>query len=466
VTVSLTEVLAERAGPMVVKELRQGLRARVFGVVFGVLLLACLLVALVAYGQALGAVGEALGPRFVTSYLVALGMVTFFVIPFSAFRSMMRELEGETWSLLVLTGLDARAILGGKWLTAMSQAVLFGSACAPFVLFSYYLNGVDLLRLVTSLGACAVWSALLTAMAIGLATQSRGRLARSSSNVSIIGVLLMAMWAGDGVLAAMINSDFLVARVVVGLGPALVLCLGTTVLVLEGAAAGMALTTEQTRARPRRALLLTVLATLGAGSWLFVRVHGREEGAALGAVALCFYLVLAGFFAISEHDGFPPHARGGWLTRPGAFRSFSLVAALLVLVALTCLFCVQLVHGDDRASRVVIAAAAYPLLYLSLGAIAGRMEVLERFGQPLATRGAFAVLTAVGIVVPPLASFVTGGQVNAVNPNTFNPFMGLVNYLDRRSDELNANLAVLLAFTALAGLGALVVLGRRDGARR
>jgi hypothetical protein len=253
---------------------------------------------------------------------------------------------------------------------------------------------------------------------------------------------------------------------VVGLGPALVLCLGTTVLVLEGAAAGMALTTEQTRARPRRALLLTVLATLGAGSWLFVRVHGREEGAALGAVALCFYLVLAGFFAISEHDGFPPHARGGWLTRPGAFRSFSLVAALLVLVALTCLFCVQLVHGDDRASRVVIAAAAYPLLYLSLGAIAGRMEVLERFGQPLATRGAFAVLTAVGIVVPPLASFVTGGQVNAVNPNTFNPFMGLVNYLDRRSDELNANLAVLLAFTALAGLGALVVLGRRDGARR
>ena len=73
--------------------------------------------------------GIAFGKDFFGGYLTALGAVTFFVIPFVAFRSMLRELEDETWVLLTLTGLGSISIVRGKWVSAMSQALLFGSAC-------------------------------------------------------------------------------------------------------------------------------------------------------------------------------------------------------------------------------------------------------------------------------------------------------------------------------------------------
>ncbi len=463
-TLHWTERLAEWAGPMVVKELRQGLRAKVFGVVFGLLLVVCLVVAVVAYGQANGAVGTALGARFVVVYLLALGLVAFFVIPFAAFRSMLREVEGETWSLLILTGLDSRDILRGKWLTSMSQAALFASACAPFVLFSYELNGVELPQVVVALVVCAVWSGTLTALAIGLATQARSRLANSTSSVSIIGVLLVAMWAGDAVMGWLVDSPYSLSRGSALLLPVATLALGTTALALESAAASLRLPTELARARPRVALLLTMVSTLAVTALMFVRVRGGRDGATFGALGLGFYLVLVGLFAISESDGYPPHAPRGPLVRPGALRSFLLVAVLLVLMAGTFVGCLRVVGLDGRALRSVVASAAYPLLYLSLAVIVGRWRVFERFGVALATRVAFLSLVALGFIVPMLFCLFTGQQLNARGPNTFNPFLGLANFVDDVGFEFDWNLKVLAATALFAAGCATVVLSRRDGA--
>ncbi len=128
------EQLSERAqevvGPIVVKEVRQGLRARVFGVFFGLMLAACLVVAIIAL--ATSSAYDQGGRDAFGAFLVALNVVCCFVIPYTAFRSMAREREDETWVLLALTGLGARSIVRGKWLSASAQAMLFASACAPF----------------------------------------------------------------------------------------------------------------------------------------------------------------------------------------------------------------------------------------------------------------------------------------------------------------------------------------------
>jgi hypothetical protein len=147
-------------------------------------------------------------------------------------------------------------------------------------------------------------------------------------------------------------------------------------------------------------------------------------------------------------------------------RSFTLVAALLVLVAATFLGCLRFGHADHRAARTVVAAAAYPLLYLSLGVIVGRVRLLDRFGVTLATRGAFGVVTTLAIVAPPLFCVFTGQQLNAVRPNTLNPFIGLANIVDRRGDELDGNLVVLVGCALVATAWATAVLARRDGAWR
>ena len=164
VSITLGERFVESVGPIVVKEVRQGLRAKVFAIFFGSLLVVCLSMALVAVAQATESAGIAFGKDFFGGYLTALGAVTFFVIPFVAFRSMVRELEDETWVLLTLTGLGSISIVRGKWVSAMSQALLFGSACAPFVLFCYFLNGIDILQIVAALVLAAGWSAFLTSV--------------------------------------------------------------------------------------------------------------------------------------------------------------------------------------------------------------------------------------------------------------------------------------------------------------
>ena len=79
-------------------------------------------------------------------------MVHFFIIPYSAYRSLAREREDETWVLLILTGLGPRRILRGKVASFLVQAGLYASAVGPFLLFSYYLNGIDLPTILLVLG--------------------------------------------------------------------------------------------------------------------------------------------------------------------------------------------------------------------------------------------------------------------------------------------------------------------------
>lgn len=134
----------DRLNPLVVKELRQGLRTRVFWVCFGLMLLACLAVALVAYVDTREGAYARRGQGYFFSFFVCLGVAHFFVIPYSAYRSLAREREDETWVLLVLTGLGPRRILRGKVASFLVQAALYASAAGPFLLFSYFLNGITL----------------------------------------------------------------------------------------------------------------------------------------------------------------------------------------------------------------------------------------------------------------------------------------------------------------------------------
>ncbi len=454
----------ERAGPLVVKELRQGLRARVFGIVFGLVLFSCFALAVFAFADS-QALGTPRGPKYVGTYLACLGLVTFFVIPFTAFRSMMREQEDETWVLLVLTGMGARSIVRGKWLSAMLQAALFASACAPFVLFSYFLNGIDLLHVVVALGLCATWSALLTAAAIGLATQSRSRLARGGSNVAVIGLLLLATLAGDAVLAELSrNVSFDRDRgLLESLGVLSVLALGTTHLVLDGAAYAMALPSELRVSHPRRGLLVVVLLALSLAVGLFFARKGGEQAATLAALFSSLYLVGVGVFAISERDGYPSLASGGWVTRPGAARSVAVLFALLALVAVVWGVVVVVVGGSDRYWRVVLVAPLYPMLYLSLGVVVGRSHLLvTRFGETVATRAGFVTATAVGITFPPLFSIMVGGRPNDVGPNLFNPIIGLVNFIDHGYDIGMPGVLVLVSAAGTFAMVALAMLKARD----
>src|SRR5262249_1830468 len=126
----------------------------------------------------------------------SLGLVQYFVIPYSAYRSMAREREEETWVLLTLTGLGPRRILRGKMGSFMLQGILYTSAAAPFLLFSYFLNGIDLVTILCVVVAGVAWQLLLTSICVSMATLAVSRLMAGLLHFVTLGLLFQGTWVG------------------------------------------------------------------------------------------------------------------------------------------------------------------------------------------------------------------------------------------------------------------------------
>ncbi len=467
----VAERLAELAGPLVVKEVRQGLRAKVFAICFGLLLLACVAAALVAAADASSA-ARPTGPDYLGLFFGAQTVVCLFVIPFTAFRSMAKEREEETWVLLALTGMPARRIVRGKVGSALAQALLFASCCAPFVLFSYYLNGVDVVTLGVGLWLTFCACVFLVCGAVALGTEGHARVVRTG--VQLLAVLLLfgctAIAFGFGVGLAKeggqwVNEDgFLV---VVG-ALSFALLSGAWVLV-EAAASNLALATENATGGVRKALVVQHLLGLGlafAAAFHEKRVEG-QLAAALSVVS-SLMLVATGFFLVSEDDGYTRKrvGRPRWTT-PGAKRGWTLLLKLLALDTAGWFIFLVVFADTERWLTPLLAAPAYVAFYLSLAAALGRTPLLERFGAKGGTRAAFAGSVALAAVMLPVLSVVAGGRANDTFFNHLNPFFGMVNFLERSwSGDAWGGLTALGLFCALSMAFAWGQLTAKDRERR
>jgi hypothetical protein len=141
---------ADRWPPMVVKELRQGLRAK--GFVFPFLALHVLVLGAVAVefiltnstsGSGSWASGMARGPGvfWVVVYLVVAG-----VMPLRLMESLQGESEGRNTELLLLGGLTRWQIVRGKWQVQAVLTLLSLLSLLPYMLVRYFFGGVELVQ--------------------------------------------------------------------------------------------------------------------------------------------------------------------------------------------------------------------------------------------------------------------------------------------------------------------------------
>jgi hypothetical protein len=473
-----SERLVDAVGPIVVKEVRQGLRAKVFAICFGLLLFACLVVALIA-AEIEGREGETMGPKYLTLFSCGLGLVCFFVIPYTAYRSMAREREDETWVLLVLTGLSSRRIVRGKVASALSQAVLYSSAGAPFMLFSYFLNGVDLptLGLVVLFASC--WAIFLTSLAVALGTEGRSRIGRSLIHFLVLALLVAATVGGMafGVnLAEKGSRWFAESGFQIFILFYVALTMSVSLLLVEGAAAGLSLATESSVGAVRAVLLMQHVVGIAA-TYLGMSLYpgARAGTATIGSLTTSLLLVAAGFFFVSEADGFPRANRGGgsWLTA-GGLRGWRLIMLMLAADTIAWAALHRLAsHGtyygfnwDHHELAAMFAAPLYVGFYLSLAVVVGRLSSLRRLGEPLATRIAFFGAVLAAAVLSPVVAVISGKKAANVDYNHLNPIFGLVNFLDRADkDASQAGLMMLLIGFLLMAPTAWLVLRRLDKVR-
>lgn len=155
---------SEWLNPILVKETRQALKSRQFGITF-TLVLTC------AWGWSMLGV-SAIGPDIYhgfygydmfSGYFLILAFPLLVIVPFGAFRSLAAEREDGTYELLSVTTLRPRQIVGGKLGSAVVQMLVYFSAVSPCLAFTYMLKGIDIATV-----ACVLYYAFLASLGLSV----------------------------------------------------------------------------------------------------------------------------------------------------------------------------------------------------------------------------------------------------------------------------------------------------------
>ena len=122
---------SDRLPPMLVKELRQGLRARIFVAVFlGLQLFLGLVMLLATTASGLDGAGQVISQIIFLFFSLAVLVVQ----PLRGMNALYGEIKSSTIDMMVLTRLSARRIVIGKWAAVVGQTLLLFISIVPYLI--------------------------------------------------------------------------------------------------------------------------------------------------------------------------------------------------------------------------------------------------------------------------------------------------------------------------------------------
>lgn len=160
---------SDRLPPMLVKELRQGLRAKTFvGVFLGLQLFLAIVMLFATTASGLDGAGEAVSRIIFFFFSLAVLVVQ----PLRAMNALHSEIKTTTIDMMVLTRLNARRIVAGKWAAIVGQTLLLFVSIVPYLILRYFFGGMNLFAELLALGSMFILSACLTAFNVGISSNS------------------------------------------------------------------------------------------------------------------------------------------------------------------------------------------------------------------------------------------------------------------------------------------------------
>lgn len=164
-TVAPLTDFSDKYSPMVVKELRQGLRTKMFGgMMLGVHAI-LLLITLAGISSTRGQEKEIVNG--------IISFVLYVIFPLSGFSALAGEIKANTMDMLVLSRLSAGRIVFGKWAAVVLQSLLLTVSILPYMVARYFFGGADLMTDILFLFQTWLGSAVLTAAVVALSTQKQ-----------------------------------------------------------------------------------------------------------------------------------------------------------------------------------------------------------------------------------------------------------------------------------------------------
>lgn len=174
--------------PLLVKELRQGLRGRLFVIPF------CILHGVLA----LGSLDRSLPAAQL--FWLGLGAMLILLLPSRNLSALGEERDANTLDTLLLTGLTPWRIVWGKWASAAALILLTALSAVPYVVMRWVHGGQPLRTEGAMLVVAVVLGLSLTAVLTALSVL-RSPLLRNAAAVFIAGVAYIktfAPYAGGG----------------------------------------------------------------------------------------------------------------------------------------------------------------------------------------------------------------------------------------------------------------------------
>jgi hypothetical protein len=164
VTLNPLSDFSDRLSPMVVKELRQGLRTRMFALLMLILHGLLILVTLIS-----GVNDRGVDTSWMLQGLSILCLCI--IMPLRGFSAVAGEMQRNTLDMLVLTRLSAVRIVFGKWISIVLQSLLVALSLMPYVVASYVYGGTDLVHELLMLGLKWLIGIVIAAAIVCLSTQ-------------------------------------------------------------------------------------------------------------------------------------------------------------------------------------------------------------------------------------------------------------------------------------------------------
>jgi len=400
--------IGDRLNPILVKETRQALKSRQFGITFGLVLLCGWVWSIVGVAMAGPHVFYGVhGPDMFFGYYVILAFPLLVIVPFGAFRSLAGEQEDRTYELLSITALGPRQIVGGKLGSAGVQMAIYLSAVSPCLAFTYMLRGIDFptilfILLYTVLGSLAL---SVAALLVGTLTAEK----HWQVVLSVLSILGLVYAFGGACALVMetlnwadlpfgesefwqVNGAFLTAYVTY------------FALLFYAASAQLTFVSDNRSTRLRFVMLIQHVLCVGWMSWFWIGpARGEEEVLLAFMILIGLHWYVMGAFMIGESPDLSPRVKRrlpqSFLGRvfltwfnPGPGTGYllavsGLLAALLMVVlgvAAQHLFeSWNLSRWSSRYTSVTLAfgllGASYATIYLGLGLLVIRF--LRRITQ-------------------------------------------------------------------------------------
>ena len=166
----MTPDYADWLNPMLVKELRQGLRKSLFVSVF-ILVQAAMIVIIGSRMLTTSSEMDQVFGGFLDSVLWGgMGLALLIIMPMRGVAAIPEEQKANTLDLVQMTQLGSTGIVFGKWVAIVSQSLLIAVSVLPYAVLRYFFGGVDIVENLVTLAMMVVGSAVATALCLWLST--------------------------------------------------------------------------------------------------------------------------------------------------------------------------------------------------------------------------------------------------------------------------------------------------------